>query len=41
MIDGDDERKAALTALAAVADAWAQAIPVEPPHLIREPTAAA
>ena len=27
MIDGNDERKAALTALAAIADAWAQAIP--------------
>jgi len=41
MIDGDDERKAALTALAAIADAWAQAVPAEPPRLVREPIQAA
>jgi polyphosphate kinase 2 (PPK2 family) len=41
MIDGDDERKAALTALAAIAQGWAQAMPAEPPRLIREPTQAA
>src|SRR5438477_11658610 len=37
MVDGDDERKAALTALTAIADAWAQAIPAEPPRLVRTP----
>jgi polyphosphate kinase 2 (PPK2 family) len=41
MVDGDDERKAALTALTAIADAWAQAIPAEPPRLVRAPTHAA
>jgi AMP-polyphosphate phosphotransferase len=41
MIDGNDERKAALTALAAIADAWAQAIPAEAPRLIGEPNQAA
>jgi AMP-polyphosphate phosphotransferase len=41
MIDGDEERKAALTALAAIADAWAQAIPAEPPSLVRTPIQAA
>jgi polyphosphate kinase 2 (PPK2 family) len=40
-IDGDDERRAALTALGAVADAWAQAIPAEPPRLVGKPTQAA
>ncbi|MEO8455241.1 MAG: polyphosphate kinase [Sphingomicrobium sp.] len=40
-IDGDDERKAALTALAAVADAWAEAIPAERPRLVGKPTQAA
>lgn len=32
-IDGSDERMAALAALEAVADAWAKAMPAEPPHL--------
>jgi AMP-polyphosphate phosphotransferase len=41
MIDGDDERKSALVALAAIAEAWAQAIPAEPPRLMREPNQAA
>jgi hypothetical protein len=41
MIDGDDERKAALAALSAIAAAWAAAIPAEPPRLVGEPTQAA
>ncbi|MEA3057931.1 MAG: AMP-polyphosphate phosphotransferase [Sphingomonadales bacterium] len=41
MIDGDDQRMAAVTALSAIADAWAQAIPAEAPRLVGEPTAAA
>ncbi|MEP7129805.1 MAG: polyphosphate kinase [Sphingomicrobium sp.] len=40
-IDGDDERMAALTALSAIADAWAQAIPAEAPRLVGKPTQAA
>ena len=34
MIDGDDEGAVVLAALAAVADAWAEAMPVEPPRLM-------
>ncbi len=30
MIDGDNEEKAAIAALGAIADAWAEAMPVEP-----------
>jgi polyphosphate kinase 2 (PPK2 family) len=41
MIDGDDERRAALSALSAIADAWAEAMPAEPPHLVGKPTRAA
>ena len=41
MIDGDDEARAALSALSAIADAWAEAMPAEPPHLIGTPTRAA
>ena len=41
MIDGDDERLAAMAALTAVADAWAAAMPTELPHLVGEPTQAA
>ena len=33
-IDGNDERHAALAALEAIAEAWAQAMPSEPPHLV-------
>lgn len=40
-IDGDDEEEAATGALAAIADAWAQAMPAEPPHLVNTPTQAA
>lgn len=35
LIDGDDETKAAITALAAVADAWAEAMPAEPPRAVQ------
>jgi len=41
MIDGDDEARAALSALSAIADAWAEAMPAEPPHLVGKPTRAA
>jgi len=41
MIDGNDEEAAALAALSAVADAWADAMPSEPPHLIDAPGRAA
>jgi polyphosphate kinase 2 (PPK2 family) len=41
MIDGSDERKAALSALTAIADAWAEAIPAEPPRLVGKPIQAA
>ena len=41
MIDGNDEQAAALAALNAIADAWAEAMPAEPPHLVgAAPTAA-
>ena len=33
-IDGDDEEAAAFAALAAIADAWANAMPAEPPQLV-------
>jgi hypothetical protein len=41
MIDGTDERSGAIAALSAIADAWAAAMPSEPPHLVEEPTRAA
>lgn len=41
MIDGDDEQSAVIAALSAVADAWAQAMPAEPPHLVGSPIRAA
>ena len=41
MIDGNDGEAAALAALSAVADAWADAMPSEPPHLIDAPGRAA
>ena len=34
MIDGDDEQEAAVAALSAIADAWAEAMPAEPPQLV-------
>jgi polyphosphate kinase 2 (PPK2 family) len=34
MIDGNDEAEAAVAALSAIADAWAEAMPAEPPHLV-------
>ena len=34
MIDGDDEDSASLAALTAIADAWAEAMPAEPPRLV-------
>jgi polyphosphate kinase 2 (PPK2 family) len=37
IIDGDDEEQAAVAALSAIADAWAEAMPAEPPHLVMEP----
>jgi polyphosphate kinase 2 (PPK2 family) len=41
MIDGNDERHAAMTALTAVADAWAAAMPMELPRAVGKPTQAA
>jgi polyphosphate kinase 2 (PPK2 family) len=40
-IAADDERRATLSALEAIADAWAKAMPSEPPHLLNEPNRAA
>jgi AMP-polyphosphate phosphotransferase len=40
MIDGNDEEQAAVAALGAIADAWAQAMPAEPPHLVAAPVRA-
>ncbi len=41
MIDGDDERHAAMMALTAIADAWAAAMPMELPREAGKPTQAA
>jgi polyphosphate kinase 2 (PPK2 family) len=41
MIDGDDEEAAAVAALTAIADAWEQAMPAEPPRLVGSPGRAA
>jgi polyphosphate kinase 2 (PPK2 family) len=41
MIDGDDERHAAMIALTAIADAWAAAMPMELPRPVGKPTQAA
>jgi polyphosphate kinase 2 (PPK2 family) len=41
MIDGNDEASATLSALSAIADAWAEAMPAEPPHLVETPGRAA
>jgi AMP-polyphosphate phosphotransferase len=37
MIDGNDEEQAAVSALSAIADAWAEAMPAEPTHLVSTP----
>ena len=34
MIEADDEAAASVAALSAIADAWAEAMPAEPPHLV-------
>lgn len=41
MVDGDDESSAVLAALTAIADAWAEAMPAEPPRLVGAPDRAA
>jgi polyphosphate kinase 2 (PPK2 family) len=41
MIDGNDEGSATLSALSAIADAWAEAMPAEPPQLVGAPPRAA
>ena len=41
MIDGNDGEEAALSALAAIAEAWEKAMPSEPPHLVSAPGEAA
>jgi AMP-polyphosphate phosphotransferase len=41
MIDGNDEAAATLAAMSAIADAWAAAMPAEPPHLVGLPPRAA
>jgi len=41
MIDGNDEASAMIAALTAVADAWADAMPAEPPQLVETPIRAA
>jgi polyphosphate kinase 2 (PPK2 family) len=40
-INGDDEHSAMVAALTAVADAWAEAMPAEPPKLVDAPIRAA
>jgi len=39
-IDGDDEQQAALAALEVIAEAWAKAMPAEPPQLVSAPRVA-
>jgi polyphosphate kinase 2 (PPK2 family) len=39
-IDGDDEQRAALAALEAVAEAWSKSMPAEPPQLLTNPRVA-
>ena len=41
MIDGNNEASATIAALTAVADAWAEAMPAEPPQLVGTPNRAA
>ena len=36
IIDGNDEGAGAIAALTVIADAWAEAMPAEPPHLVDE-----
>jgi len=40
-IDGNDETAASIAALTAIADAWAEAMPAEPPKLVGAPIRAA
>jgi polyphosphate kinase 2 (PPK2 family) len=40
LIDADDERRAAVAALEAIADAWTKAMPAEPPHIVTQPRVA-
>jgi hypothetical protein len=37
MIDGNDEAAATIAALSAIADAWGEAMPAEPPHIVNDP----
>ncbi|MFL6771833.1 MAG: polyphosphate kinase [Sphingomicrobium sp.] len=37
MIDGNDEAAGTLAALSAIADAWAEAMPAEPPRVVDDP----
>jgi polyphosphate kinase 2 (PPK2 family) len=39
-IDGDDEQRAAVAALEAIAEAWSKAMPAEPPRLVGSPRVA-
>ena len=39
-IDGDDEQRATLAALEAIAEAWSKAMPAEPPQLVSAPRVA-
>ena len=41
MIDGNNEAQATISALSAIADAWNEAMPAEPPHVVGAPTRAA
>ncbi|MEO6225749.1 MAG: hypothetical protein ABIO80_07870 [Sphingomicrobium sp.] len=41
VIEADDDRTAIMAALEAIADAWAKAMPVQPPHIVDAPTRAA
>ena len=40
-IEGNDENEAAVSALAAIADAWEKAMRAEPPRLVSTPNQAA
>jgi AMP-polyphosphate phosphotransferase len=41
IIDGNDEARGTIAALSAIADAWAESMPSEPPHLVETPGRAA
>jgi hypothetical protein len=41
MIDGNDEAAATIAALSAIADAWGEAMPAEPPHVVDDRYSAA